>query len=352
MFPYFRTRGVDQQLLSCWLDNLDLSSRFHLDAFCLIQRYSFVDKLSWVDAVLSYNYDFVNPRNIFYVPLHKTFDVHKLSIDTLYAKYNKYWRVIKSVGSNMYILGWINVDRQILAYDMSKNSCGELPQMLFDHGRGQMEILNNLTSDKTLVLMGGSGEGGRNNLVEEYDFEEHEWRRLANMKTTRFCFASAVVEKNSAHQNHIVVAGAPDFTRHLGSLTTVEMYCKETNQWTSLKNLPFGKCLMFATIWKEKFVVGPTSWGGPRKLQGWERIDKFDFHKQEWTVVERNLGWNCVGYTHHAVGTTRAFTQNKRDYFGCRLVVTDKKYANVYDEKSNEWMTIKLCGDNHMFLCL
>jgi len=341
MFPYFSSRHVDQELLSCWLDDLGLSCRFHLDAFCLIQRYSFVDKVSWVNAVFS-RYCNWPP---FYVKLDDRYVLHWVTIHEWYSKYKSFWRVTKSIGSHLYMLRSINIDKQILAFDLKNNCCWELTQMLFGHGRGQMEIMNNLSSDKTLVLMGGCGGGGSKHVVEEYHFEGHKWRRLANMTGRRYCFASAVVANNTVHQNHIVVAGGRDIFGW-GALTTVEMYCKETNKWTSLQDLPIGKSRVFATIHKQKLIVGPGT--TPETA---EQIDQFDFHKQEWSIVERNFDWHSTGLTYHAVGTTGS--DKTREFYGCRLVVTDDKYAHLYDEKNNEWTRKKLWGGSkHMLFCL
>jgi len=44
-------RQRDQDLLSTWLDSLDLSSRFHLDVFSLIERYCFVNCLWFVNTL-------------------------------------------------------------------------------------------------------------------------------------------------------------------------------------------------------------------------------------------------------------------------------------------------------------
>jgi len=52
MFFISRSPVFDQALLSRWLDDLDLSHKFHLDAFCLVERYCFVAKFSLVNSLL------------------------------------------------------------------------------------------------------------------------------------------------------------------------------------------------------------------------------------------------------------------------------------------------------------
>jgi len=343
MFPCFRSRVVDQDLLSCWLDDLDMSHRFHLVAFCIIQRYCFVAKHSWVDTVLAHQGPKYS-RRLLCVNLNNPTEHHECGWLSKLLDI-AIWACEKDVGPNLYILPRQHHCKTILWCDWETKTLQQLPEMLEAHFKGEMVLMNVLTNHKNLVVMGGYQhtshmfcQNTNNTFVEEFDFEHFQWNPLANMKSKKLLFAKAVVEQNSAQQNHIVVAGGacPEGI----PLKTVEMYCRETNVWTSLKELPHAKSRVFATMYNGKMHVGPSYWGNTN-------IDVFDFHKQDWLVTKGLTHWR----NRHPIGTIG--TTCHRQFFGCRLVVLAKSKVYFKDDNTDTWAKLRFpSAKNPLLFCL
>jgi len=197
------------------------------------------------------------------------------------------------------VVGWNRVTQQ--AWD--------LPPMNSDHVCGQIELLNVLVCQKSLVVVGGTN----NNFVEEFLFEDNVWKNLASMKQSRGLFASVLVEQNNVNQNHVFVMGGCNFScnRKPGDGMTqttscVEMYCKQTNKWTTLKSMCVTKCDLSGTVHQEKVVAGQGEEYGTNDIITW-----FDFHKQDWFEVVNYPGYGDTRDGHMFVGTTDVFCVNE-----------------------------------------
>jgi len=336
MIPYFHSRELDQDLLSSFLDDVDLSDKFHLDTFCLIQRYLFIRKSSFVNVIMiGREHD-----SAFFCRLDDSM------LNPIVCRFKMQGSTVSHISSDVFVLE--NSNGQICRFDPIKNQISTLPDTSYDHKWGEINLLNVESCQKSLMVAGGFD---LSNPVEEFTFTKNEWQSLAPMKQGRFCFASVVVEQNSCHQNHILVMGGliyfsddvyGDGWGRVTSRRAVEMLSKETNTWTRLKDMTVEKAHFFGTMFQDKVVAGPCR----DHLGNATDVSWFDFHKQNWYQIPHYPVDKSI--CDKPVRTTNVFCR-LRNFFGCRLVVVfiDRKpKVLVFDHNTDVWETINLTQTN------
>jgi len=355
-FSLFRLRlrcvSDDENILSCWLDDLDLFARFYLDVFCLIKRFCFVVRLCLVQFV--FGRERVRRGRSPKIYFHGQPDGNSWH---LWVRPPQHYDSVSSrAGSVVYLL-W-SCARNVYVFDWHAkqfSKCLDVSRHILTGA--QLELFAPFSPHKSLFFIGGYRrrplwvKEARNGFIsvasgvtKQYMLEEKKWVDFEKMHTGRFSFASLVLEPNSVYQKYILVAGGTNMNKPLSDM---EILSVETKTWTVLKNMTKPRRYFSATNHKDNVYVGPAAIDYPGT------VEMFDLHKQDWIILPSFAVVSKIQTRRFKpIGSTNVWNTNPRDFFGSQLLVlTEKCVVNVFDDRSGEWAIKTITRDSdHFFL--
>jgi len=336
MYPFIRSRDVDIHLLSRFLDDLNLSHKWHLDMFCLIQRYCFIAQRCFVKSLLTLTSD---SGHLCFLNFNKQ-PSKQVAIPLAYSELLSlgFQCAASCLTFEIFFLPRLGrINSCVLVSNIETEKFWRLPTVNSIHSHGDIVLLNEMSDVKTLMVV-GSLDTPHTKTTQEFHFEHNKWTCLADMNNGRGDFATVVVEPNSVEQNHIfVMGGCGGNTDKPQLLKSVEMYCKETNSWTKLKQMKYNKKHFLGTIHRDKVVAGP---------HNNNYLEEFDLHHQVWMDMPSlpRAGFFGWGYR-YPIGVTDAFHSRGFRLFvvGSRSLVEQTNFGcYLFDDKTDTWQTLQL----------
>jgi len=353
------SRAQDRDILSTWLDSLDISKVFDLNVFCLIERFCFVARRLFPN-VLVLNHrpvdDFGIPLAIQIINLQSNNLAKPCVLGCLEENFFPY---LYSVTCGHLIFHGNDLKHNFFVWEKGYRNLHALPAFQQDgylHTSGRGEIVS--TTSKSLIVCGGWDEFQSANPTNQvfwfsmlsvlhvvclqvvaFSFESNNWQSLSPMVTKRDNFASVVLDGNRlSHHTHVMALGGVNNCEEIG---VVEMYSLESDSWSSMKAMPTAKCIFGGTVYKNVVVAGPTSSGSD--------VTFFDFQKQDWARLPDLPPVEPEDYIADMVRVTCVSNvfcgAPKRRFFKYHLVIVSLPYIHWLDDQTNEWHCVNVPVD-------
>ena len=219
--------------------------------------------------------------------------------------------VLAAVDNKLFCFGGLTINQHpteiIECYDIKLNKwsyVGMMPTPLVD--------LSAMVYKGMMYILGGRTGVGAHNIMMRFEHKKNEWTSLAGMPTPRFNFGSCVVG------DEIYVAGGQIYshsshTISRESLSSVEIYSVEKNQWRQGPNLPeemynVGLFVINGSL----YVCGTTEYRRQLyRMYRYNVVYKLNIARGSWTQVESDLcnirDYICVAAKMHTRKLSQVF---------------------------------------------